>query len=101
MGASKVAQWKIDKIANTLANKGYNERIKAVVECGKKIVEDFYRKQIPEEILVLWEKYKDKGVFHERSGWYLYYHNNKGGYKLQLAIQFIPPRISFYQPQGR
>lgn len=41
MGASKVAQWKIDKIANTLANKGYNERIKAVVECGKKIIEDF------------------------------------------------------------
>ena len=78
MGASKVAQWKIDKIANTLANKGYNERIKAVVECGKKIVEDFYRKQIPEEILVLWEKYKDKGVFNERSGWSLYYHNNKG-----------------------
>ena len=78
MGDSKVAQWKIDKIANTLANKGYNERIKAVVECGKKIVEDFYRKQIPEEILLLWEKYKDKGVFRERSGWYLYYHNNKG-----------------------
>lgn len=78
MVASKVAQWKIDKIANTLANKSYNERIKAVVECGKKIVEDFYRKQIPEEILVLWEKYKDKGVFNERSGWYLYYHNNKG-----------------------
>ena len=27
---------------------------------------------------MLWEKYKDKGVFNERSGWSLYYHNNKG-----------------------
>lgn len=78
MGASKVAQWKIDQIANTLANKSYSERIKAVVECGKKIAEDFYCKQIPEEILVLWEKYKDKGVFTERSGWSLYYHRNEG-----------------------
>lgn len=78
MGASKVAQWKIDQIANALANKSYDERIEAVVECGKKISKDFYRKQIPEEILMLWEKYKNKGVFNECSGWDLYYHDDKG-----------------------
>lgn len=78
MGASKVAQWKIDQIANALANKSYDERIEAVVECGKKISKDFYRKQIPEEILLLWEKYKNKGVFNECPGWDLYYHDDKG-----------------------
>lgn len=78
MGASKVAQWKIDRIARTLAAQSFDDRLKELLESGRKIVYDFYRKQIPEDLWKLWLKYKDKGVFNERSGWSLYYYNSKG-----------------------
>lgn len=78
MGASKVAQWKIDRIARTLAAQSFDDRLKELLESGRKIVYDFYRKQIPEDLWKLWLKYKEFGAFNERSGWSLYYHNNKG-----------------------
>lgn len=87
MGASKVAQWKIDRIARTLAVQSFDGHLKELLESGRKIAYDFYRKQIPDDLWNLWLKYKETGVFNERGGWSFYYHSDKSG-KLDYSWQY-------------